>query len=277
MAEDNLTGFLIAFKHREVNDPAEFEYIRINKSKLITQFRNNRTADFHYFRFLISQEEECISIFNLAGNFKRIDNFRRKEFNNRTLYFATVPNDICHTFCPGSLRKFNHIIKELTRFASHFRSAHCTHYSAIRHHVGKSTETATGKVFADIDHFNRVTQIRLVRTETAHSFPIRNTRERRMSKLFGAELAEYTLKHPFDNRKDLVLFNETHFNVQLIEFAGRAVSSGIFVTETRSDLEIFVKTGNHQQLFELLRCLRQRIEFPRMQATGNQIVTGAFR
>ena len=42
------------------------------------------------------------------------------------------------------------------------------------------------------------------------------------------------------------------------------------------DLEIAVKAGGHQQLLELLRRLRQGVEFARMVSGRHQVVPGAF-
>ncbi len=85
------------------------------------------------------------------------------------------------------------------------------------------------------------------------------------------------MHQPFDQLENVFLFDKAHFHVELIEFARGAVRPRIFVAETGGNLEITVETGYHQQLFELLRSLRQRIKFTGMQAARDQVVTGAFR
>ena len=80
-----------------------------------------------------------------------------------------------------------------------------------------------------------------------------------------------------DRREYVVLRDKAHFQIELIELARRAVGARILVAETWRDLKIPVETGNHDQLLELLRRLRQGVEFSRMQARGHEIVAGAFR
>src|SRR5262249_23142053 len=75
----------------------------------------------------------------------------------------------------------------------------------------------------------------------------------------------------------IVLLHEAHFQVELIKLAGRPVGAGILVAKARRDLKITVETGNHQQLFELLRRLRQRVKFTGMDARRNQIIACSFR
>ena len=83
---------------------------------------------------------------------------------------------------------------------------------------------------------------------------------------------QYFLAYP----EDILLGHEAHLEVQLIELSGRSVCSGILITEAGSDLEIFIKTGSHEQLLILLRCLGQRIEFSFKFSTGNNIVSGTL-
>ena len=88
------------------------------------------------------------------------------------------------------------------------------------------------------------------------------------------------LKYPLDNRlhggKNIVLFNKAHLDIKLIEIRRRSVRPWVFITKTRCDLEIAVKARHHDQLFELLWCLGQRIKLARMQAARHQKITGTF-
>ena len=81
----------------------------------------------------------------------------------------------------------------------------------------------------------------------------------------------------FDNSEDLVLRDKRHFDVELVELAGRTVGAGVLVAKARSNLEITVEPGNHEQLLELLRRLGQGIKFSRMDARRHKIVACAFR
>ena len=58
----------------------------------------------------------------------------------------------------------------------------------------------------------------------------------------------------------------------MVKVGRGSVGTGIFVTKTRRDLEIFVKARHHQKLLELLRGLRQGIKLARMQTRRHQKV-----
>ncbi|NRP51543.1 hypothetical protein XMM354_003342 [Aliiroseovarius sp. xm-m-354] len=62
----------------------------------------------------------------------------------------------------------------------------------------------------------------------------------------------------------------------MVEIGGRAVGARVFVAEAGRDLEVFVKARNHQQLFELLWRLRQRVELARMQTRRHEEVARSF-
>ncbi len=78
-------------------------------------------------------------------------------------------------------------------------------------------------------------------------------------------------------REYVVLRDEAHLDVELIELAGRAVGARVLVAEARRDLEVAVEARDHRELLELLRRLRQRVELARMQARRHEEVARAFR
>ena len=77
------------------------------------------------------------------------------------------------------------------------------------------------------------------------------------------EFLEHAAQHRLDGGEDVVLGDEAHLEIELIEFARRTVGAAVLVAETRRDLEIAVEARHHDQLLELLRRLRQRIELSR--------------
>ena len=66
-----------------------------------------------------------------------------------------------------------------------------------------------------------------------------------------------------------------HFQIDLGEFR-LAIGAQIFVAEAAHDLEILVEAGDHQDLLEQLRRLRQRVERAGLHAAGDEIVARAF-
>src|SRR3546814_17154805 len=69
------------------------------------------------------------------------------------------------------------------------------------------------------------------------------------------------MKHRLDSIEDVILRDEAHFEIKLVEFARRTIGTGVFVTKARRDLEIAIEARHHKELLEHLRRLRQRVEF----------------
>ena len=95
-------------------------------------------------------------------------------------------------------------------------------------------------------------------------------------RLAAGKLLEHAAHHRLDRVEYVLLGGKTHFQIELVKFAGRAIGARILVAEAGGDLEITVEAGNHDQLFELLRRLRQRVEFPRMKPRRHKIVARAL-
>ena len=92
----------------------------------------------------------------------------------------------------------------------------------------------------------------------------------------AAEFLEDAAQHRLHRVEHVVLGDEAHFDVELVEFAGRTVGAGVLVAEAGGDLEIAVEARHHDQLLELLRRLRQRIELAGMDAARHQEVARAL-
>src|SRR5262249_51705695 len=91
------------------------------------------------------------------------------------------------------------------------------------------------------------------------------------------EFLEHTPDYRLDRLEHVFLCDETHLQVELIKLTWRTIRARILVAEARRDLEIAVEARDHDQLLELLRRLRKRIEFSRMQTRRHEIVARAFR
>ena len=90
------------------------------------------------------------------------------------------------------------------------------------------------------------------------------------------ELLEHARQHRLDRVEHVVLGDEAHLEIELVEFARAAVGAGVLVAEAGRDLEIAVEAGDHDQLLEHLRRLRKRVELARMDPARHQIVARAF-
>src|SRR3546814_12267372 len=95
----------------------------------------------------------------------------------------------------------------------------------------------------------RVAQVRLVRPIFQHRFPVSDAREGIWRQgLALAELLKYAMKHRLDSIEDVILRDEAHFEIKLVEFARRTIGTGVFVTKARRDLEIAIEARNHKEI-----------------------------
>ena len=80
---------------------------------------------------------------------------------------------------------------------------------------------------------------------------------------------------PIDDAEDGFLAREAHLEIDLRELK-LAVGAEVLVAEAAGDLEVAVEAGDHEDLLEDLRRLRQRVELARMNAAGDQEIARAF-
>ena len=142
----------------------------------------------------------------------------------------------------------------------------------------KRTEAAVCENFRHILDGQIDTQIRFIRSVFFHCLKIRDPHERSAARpVVRAVFGKYRRKNVLDDGKYIFLGSKRHFHIQLIELARASVAARIFIAEAWSDLEIAVKSGGHEQLLELLRCLRKRIELAGMLSGRNKVIAGALR
>ncbi len=126
-------------------------------------------------------------------------------------------------------------------------------------------------------HDERIAQVGLVGPVFAHGFRIGNARPRRgRDRLAASELLERAAYHRLHRVEDVLLLDEAHFDVELVEFAGQAVGARVLIAKTGRDLEIAVEARHHQELLVLLGRLRQRVELARMDARRHKEVARPF-
>ena len=87
---------------------------------------------------------------------------------------------------------------------------------------------------------------------------------------------EHAVHHRLDRGEHVLLLDERHLEVELVELAGAAVGARVLVAKAGRDLEVAVEARHHEQLLVLLRRLRQRVELAGMQARGHQEVARAL-
>ena len=139
-------------------------------------------------------------------------------------------------------------------------------------------EPRAAEMVGDVLHDDRIAQVGLVGAVFAHRLGVGDARpRRRRHRLAAGEFLEHAADHRLHRRQHVVLLDEAHLDVELVELARQAVGARVLVAETRRDLEIAVEARHHQQLLVLLRRLRQRVELAGMDARRHEEVARAFR
>ena len=138
--------------------------------------------------------------------------------------------------------------------------------------------SSRGELLRHVDDDERVAQVRLVGAVVRASRPRNGMRGNasvtglpsanslKVSRITGSMVAEHVL-----------LRDEAHLDVELVELARQPVGARVLVAEAGRDLEVAVEARHHDELLELLRRLRQRVELARMQARRHQEVARALR
>ena len=118
-------------------------------------------------------------------------------------------------------------------------------------------------------------QVRLVRAVPGHRLRVRHAPER--PRHLDADHAERGGQRAFDHaRRPVSGRGERHLEVDLRELE-LPVGAQVLVAEAARDLHVAVHPGNHQDLLEDLRRLRQREELAGMHAARHEEVARALR
>ena len=135
-------------------------------------------------------------------------------------------------------------------------------------------ERGVGEVLGALDEFEPEAQIRLVGAEPAHRVGVGHPRNGP-----GQLVADQRPQRGQDllgDGDDVVGADEAHLHVELGELR-LAVGAEILVAVAARDLVVALHAGDHEQLLEQLRALRQRIEGAGLQPGGHQEVARALR
>ena len=130
----------------------------------------------------------------------------------------------------------------------------------------EDAEAAAGSDLAQVVQLEAVADIGLVGAEPVECLAVRKARERDLAKFsFRDDRAADLDRHRLDERHDVIGRHEAHLEVELGEFR-TAIGAAVLVAHAVGDLEVAVHPGDHQQLLELLRALRQRVDVARLLA-----------
>ncbi len=209
----------------------------------------------------------------------RLGAFRAEVARDRpgAALLAFPPEDVAEARLALALRPGVHPVAERARAAARRRDRPDGVLGLLQH-PREDAEAAAAEVLGDVLHHQRVAQVGLVGAVLGDRLAVGDARERiGRHRLAVGELLEQAVHDRLHGGEHVLLGGEAHLEVELVELARRAVGPGVLVAEAGRDLEVAVEAGHHQQLLELLRRLRQRIELARMHARRHQVVARALR
>ena len=129
-------------------------------------------------------------------------------------------------------------------------------------------------LLGQLGQFELDAQVGLVRAEPGHGLGVGHDREVAQIDLHGR--LEDAADHALEQGPNVLLGHEGGLDVDLREL-GLAVSAQVFVAKALGDLVVAIEPGDHEQLLEQLRRLRQRKKLAVMHAAGHQVVARALR
>ena len=254
MAEAEI-AFVVVFVHREVHDPAESERILFKKVK--TDAKLGADVARLLFNALLFCENRDKSARFQAESFNKSVFAVGNEFRNAACKLALfVKLEPIHVACTVEFCLFDKRVNPLSRLLE-VVDGDCLDGLAL---------FKEGRFFRenvrDVLDKKGVAKIGFVRAVISHRVTIGDSAERTLIHFVvcGRELLEHAAEHFFHDGEHVFLRCKAHLGVKLIELARASVRTRVFISETRRDLEILVKTACHEQLFVLLRSLRERIE-----------------
>src|SRR5581483_7241200 len=140
--------------------------------------------------------------------------------------------------------------------------------------AAEDLEGAGPEFLREIGELHAEAEVGLVDTETIERLVEGEPAERRGNVHVKRRLPD-AFQQAFDQSVNVLAFDERHLDVHLGELE-LAIGALVFVAIAAGELEIFFHAADHEDLLELLRGLRQRVEFARLATAGDEELARAF-
>ena len=148
------------------------------------------------------------------------------------------------------------------------------HHAAVGDGAAEDLELAGAEFLGEIRQFHAEARVRLVNAEAVQRLLERQALERRRDVHVQRGFPD-AFQQAFDQRVNVLALDERHLDVNLRELR-LAVGAQVFVAIAAGELEIFFDAGDHEDLLELLRRLRQRVEQAGIRPAGDEKFARAF-
>ena len=132
----------------------------------------------------------------------------------------------------------------------------------------------SAKYAGEVDQLDAEPDVGPVDAEAAHRLVVGHPRERR-GQLDPEDVAPDPGHHRLGELVEVLLVREAHLDVELGELR-LPVGAEVLVAVAAGDLVVALHPGDHEQLLEQLRRLRQGVPVPGLQAHRHEEVAGAL-
>ncbi len=263
---------VVPFEEREVDNPKRSEHLRVAETQLVAHLKTQGAELGARLHGGAAKEQHKVSRFGVRLLSESTEVVLAVELVDRGLEGAVaVVFDIDHAAGAhlGTLDEIGEGVELLARVFGTAGSANTDNQFGV---VEESESLAFGDV-VELDELHTEADVRLVGAKAAHGVMPCDTRE--SVEIESLDLMEEVLGEAFKGLEHILLFDERHLTVDLGEFR-LTVGAEVFIAETADNLEVAVHAGHHQELFVLLRGLRQGVELAWVHAGRNDEVAGSF-
>ena len=133
--------------------------------------------------------------------------------------FAFAPENVAETGLAFALRPAVHAVAEGARAATRRRDGPNTRLWVLLDHAGEDLESRAAEMPGDVGHLDRVAQIGLVGAVLLNGRIVGDARELRGHRFAVGELLKHAAHDRLHGGEDVLLLDETHFQIELIELA----------------------------------------------------------
>src|SRR3989475_584579 len=222
---------------------------------------------------LLADEEKHVAVDRLGRRAEPAEVRRVEEFRDRPPRPALRERHVAETWRALLARPLSQLVEEAAGLRRPLGRAHGADDRAPGDRGREHREPGVTEGRRDVADRERIAQVRLVGAVFQNGLVERDPGERRRChRALRTELLEHAVEDRLDRREHVLLGDERHLEVELVELARRPIGAAVLVTEARGDLEVAIEPGDHEELLELLRRLRQRVELPRVDTARQRVV-----
>src|SRR5436309_1026298 len=266
-------GLLVQLVHREVGHPAEPERVLLDEAELLAELVPHLPREPVGRGTLLANEEKHVAVDRLGRRAESAEVRRVEEFRDRPPRPALRERHVAETWRALLARPLSQLVEEAAGLRHPLWRAHGADDRAPGDRGREHREPGVTEGRRDVADRERIAQVRLVGAVFQNGLVERDPGERRRChRALRTEFLEHAVEDRLDRREHVLLGDERHLEVELVELARRPIGAAVLVTEARGDLEVAIEPGDHEELLELLRRLRQRVELPRVDTARHEVV-----